>query len=80
MSPTHDDFYRAALFCLRVILDCDGNGSTLYEEVVLNIGLNELCRVARKEGDMKWSGLDWYMRRERRRAALRKAALAEDAA
>jgi len=66
MSNAHDDFYRGALFCLRVILDCDGNGNTIYKEVVLNIGLDDLCRVARKEGDLKWSGLDWYMRQERR--------------
>lgn len=52
------DFYRGMLGALAVVAAHDAE--TIYREIVQSTNQDELIRVARKDGIMRWSGLWRY--------------------
>lgn len=38
---------------------------TIYDEIVEEVGAEELIKVARRDGALKWSGLSGYLKRKR---------------
>lgn len=45
---------------------------TIYDEIVEEVGAEELIRVARRDGALKWSGLSDYIRRMKENAEFRR--------
>ena len=57
------EFLRGATAMLANIKSFDGGAcSTLYNECVRFIGARALIVQARRDGAMRWSGLDEYVR------------------
>jgi hypothetical protein len=61
--PDNAEFLRGATAVLAHIKMFDGAaGGTLYNECVRFIGAKSLIAQARRDGAMRWSGLDTYVR------------------
>lgn len=58
----HDSAIRYVLGYLNGIGDC---GSTAYEEILHGCGREQIIKSAQKDGEMRFTGLDKYLRRER---------------
>ncbi len=56
-------FYQGVIACLGVV-ELFGQ-DTLFREIVNTMDADKLLEVARRNGDLKWSGLSRY-KRERR--------------
>lgn len=63
----HDSAVRYVLGYLNGTGDC---GSTAYEEILRGCGEEQIIASARKDGEMRFTGLDKYLRREKQRAKL----------
>ena len=60
------DFFRGVITSLAVL---KGFGmDTIYEEIIKTVGEDELVRIARSDGAMRWSGLSGYRRLKRQGA------------
>lgn len=59
----HDTAIRYVLGYLNGVGDC---GSSRYVEILNDCGRERIIASARKDGEMKFTGLDRYLRRERR--------------
>jgi hypothetical protein len=64
----HDSAIRYVLGYLNGTGDC---GSTAYEEILRGCGKEQIIASARKDGEMRFTGLDKYLRDERENARLR---------
>lgn len=53
-----DDFYRGVAAALTVIAAADEQ--TLFDEIVRSCGRDELLRVAKKDGVLRFSGFTRY--------------------
>jgi hypothetical protein len=53
-----DDFYRGILVCLEIITVHDDE--VIFDEIVTSVGQENLVRVARRDGEMRRSGLTKY--------------------
>ena len=58
----HDSAIRWVLGYLNGTGDC---GSTAYEEILTGCDKEQIIRSARKDHEMRFTGLDEYLRRER---------------
>jgi hypothetical protein len=63
-KPSDVGYHRGALVALAALHAWDGPSSVAYKEVLVMFDLNELLHVARREGQMRWSGLSEYVRRK----------------
>lgn len=61
----HDSAIRYVLGYLNGTGDC---GSTMYEEILHGCGREQIIASAQKDREMKFTGLDRYLRRERKHA------------
>lgn len=59
----YDSAIRYVLGYLNGTGDC---GSTAYEEILNGCDREQIIASARKDGEMKFTGLDRYLRRERK--------------
>lgn len=64
----HDAAIRYVLGYLNGAGDC---GGTMYEEILRGCGAERIIASARDAGEMRFTGLDRYLRQERTTAALR---------
>lgn len=69
VAPTHAEFLRGVTAVLAHMKSSGEAGSTLYNETVQFIGAKSLIAQARRDGAMRWSGLDQYVRDQKARAA-----------
>jgi len=53
-----DDFYRGVLVALEIITIHDEQ--VMFDEIVKSVGVDDLVRVARRDGEMRRSGLHKY--------------------
>jgi hypothetical protein len=53
-----DDFYRGILVALEIITIHDEQ--VTFDEIVAAVGVDDLVRVARRDGEMRRSGLTKY--------------------
>ena len=60
---TSEEFYLGAICALAAMATFGED--TIYDEIVKTFDEDELIRVARKTGNMRWSGLDQYRKRKR---------------
>ncbi|MBC8485727.1 MAG: hypothetical protein H8D45_06770 [Bacteroidetes bacterium] len=51
-------FYAGVLSALAVVVIFDEQ--TIFDEIVKEVGEDELVKTARKDGAMRWSGLSKY--------------------
>jgi len=63
MNDGHDSAIRWVLGYLNGRGDC---GSTLYVEILEGCGKEQIIASARKDKEMRFTGLDKYLRREGR--------------
>ena len=61
-----EGFSNAICYVLGYFSGTGDCGSTAYEEILKGAGQEEIIAYARKHGEMKFTGLDRYLRRERR--------------
>lgn len=61
-KPGDVGFYRGVIAALGALRAMCGATSKEYDVVVETFDLKELVTVARRGGDMKWSGLSEYLR------------------
>jgi hypothetical protein len=67
LQDGHDSAIRYVLGYLNGVGDC---GSTAYEEILAGCDKEQIIKSARKDGEMRFTGLDVYLRRERQHAKL----------
>ncbi len=58
-----DMFLSGMLAALAVVSDAEAD--TIRDEIVATAGFEDLIRVARKTGSMRWSGMSRYLREEK---------------
>lgn len=63
----HDSAIRYVLGYLNGAGEC---GSTYYEEILTACGADQIIKSARKDGEMRFTGLDLYLRRKREHERL----------
>lgn len=56
-------FLAGILAALAVV--SDAGADTIRDEIISTAGLEDLIRVARETGSMRWSGMSRYLREER---------------
>ena len=64
-----DENSRGAICALGTLWAIERN-TVVYDEVVRALGPDDLIKQARKDGNMRWSGLSDYLKRERARARI----------
>lgn len=70
-----DEGFSNAICYVLGYLNGTGNcGSTAYEEILNGAGREKVIAYARKSGEMRFTGLDKYLRRERENARLMEGA------
>jgi hypothetical protein len=54
-QKTHPDFYHGVIAALAVVELYQQD--VLFDEIVASVNAADLLKVARRNGDMRWSGL-----------------------
>ena len=60
-DKTHVDFYHGVIVALAVVELHQQD--VMFDEIVGSVGSEKLLNVARRNGDMRWSGLSRYVKR-----------------
>lgn len=73
MKASKDDgrFYDGVIAALGALRGMESPASVHYHEVARTFDLDELCDRARRTGNMRWAGLDKYMRYQKKEEAWR---------
>jgi hypothetical protein len=71
LTQSDRDFYGGVI-CALAVVHYAGE-ETIYDEIVQSVGGRaKLLAVARREGNMRWSGLDKHLKREAARQQYRR--------